>query len=412
MTLTMYPLLIWSLGDHAPLTELLRHTLAAFPDMSTAARMRLLAAAGLSTVLTHGYHEGRAMIEEALRLVPAGHELAHAEVLGARGSLHLFYCEFPAAAEDYTVAYQTLSRAGKRWDALRFGAQLAQVLFYWGKVDEALALANDVIHGARELGHVAARSTIEYVLAQASWLRSGDVGALEQIAQEATRTWPAAGPLFTVLAKGFVALALLEGGVHLDPADVLEGATEQAGYESWRDQFWGEQFRILAYTRPERARAVLARYEHRLPVAGQRAFGGAWAALSRVVDGLATLGELAAAAAFYPQCAEAAVLGLVHTNGHPFECAAGIAAACCENWDVAEAHFARAARETAEMRFVVSEIDVRRWHAWMLLARRAPGDVGRARAMLEHALADARGLGMPWRVRLSESLLRESELAV
>jgi hypothetical protein len=196
--------------------------------------------------------------------------------------------------------------------------------------------------------------------------------------------------------------------VHPDPADVLEGATERAGYESWRDQFWGEQFRILAYTRPDRARAVLERYAHRLPVVGQRAFGGAWAALARVVDGLATLGELSLAAAFYPQCAEAAVNGLVHSNGHPFECAAGIAAACDRQWDVAEGHFERAVRDAIAMRLVVSEIDTRRWHAWMLLARRAPGDGVRARALLEHVVADARRLGMTWRLRVCEALLMES----
>ena len=132
-------------------------------------------------------------------------------------------------------------------------------------------------------------------------------------------------------------------------------------------------------------------------------------ALTRVVDGLATLGDRAGAAALYPQCAEAHALEIVHSNGYLFECAAGIAAACGERWDLAEAHFERAMREAVEMRFVVSEIDVRRWHAWMLLSRRANGDVERARTLIETALSDVRRRGMPWRVRLFDAQLRECE---
>ncbi|MDB4890025.1 MAG: hypothetical protein JWL61_1880 [Gemmatimonadetes bacterium] len=60
----------------------------------------------------------------------------------------------------------------------------------------------------------------------------------------------------------------------------------------------------------------------------------------------------------------------------------GIAAACGECWEVAEAHFERAASEASAIWFVVSEVDVRRW----------------------------RRLGMPWRLRLCEALLRESAL--
>jgi tetratricopeptide (TPR) repeat protein/tRNA A-37 threonylcarbamoyl transferase component Bud32 len=409
VTLTLSTLLTWSLQDHTRLTELLRHTLDAFPDAPAAARARLLAAAGMSMALTHGYRDGLTLAEEGVRLaMAAGDAIARADVLGMRGIVRLCFGEYAAATEDLAPAYETLTRAGRRWDAARFGAQLLQTRFYGGHVDEALSIADAVLCEAREMGHLAARFLAEYVLGEASWLRSGDAAAYDRFAREAVRTWPTAGPLFAENANLFLALSRLESD-HPDPADVLEGAPERAGFEAWRDQYWAEQFRMLAYTRPERARAVLARYAHALPQPGRPAFGGAWSALVRVVDGLAALGDRAAAAALYPQCLDVPRMGLVIASGTmPFTCALGVTAACGERWDAAEAHFAQAAREAAEMRFVVTQDEVRRWHAWALLARRGPGDVERARTLLGEAVSRARSLALPRRLRLCEALLREA----
>jgi hypothetical protein len=95
----------------------------------------------------------------------------------------------------------------------------------------------------------------------------------------------------------------------------------------------------------------------------------------------------------------------------PFTCALGVSAACGEHWDAAEAHFAQAAREAAEMRFVVMQDEVRRWHAWMLLARRASGDVERERTLLGEAVSHARALALPRRTLIYEALLlRQAEV--
>ncbi len=53
----------------------------------------------------------------------------------------------------------------------------------------------------------------------------------------------------------------------------------------------------------------------------------------------------------------------------------------------------------------VAAPDVRRWHAWMLLDRRAAGDVVRARALIGEAIAAYRELGMPMHVAMCDAML-------
>jgi hypothetical protein len=58
------------------------------------------------------------------------------------------------------------------------------------------------------------------------------------------------------------------------------------------------------------------------------------------------------------------------------------------------------------MPHVPQQADIRYWHAWMPLARRAAGDVERSRAMLEEAIPMFEGAGRKRRKRESEELLR------
>jgi tRNA A-37 threonylcarbamoyl transferase component Bud32/tetratricopeptide (TPR) repeat protein len=409
VTLTLSELLIWTLEDHAPLTAMLRRTLDAFPDVPAAVRSRLLAAAGTSAAITHAYHEGLALTEQAVRLAAdAGDEDAHAVALGGRGLVQWFHAE-PGAIDDLAAARAMFARAGRRWPAARFGAQLTGPLLRAGRVDEAEALGADVGREAREIGHLGAWTATEMLRLDVLWQRTADAVAVESLALDAVRAWAAAGPIGAGTASHFLAIARLERGDEPDPADVLLDAMARPGMPAFGDLYWAGHVRVLAYTRPERARAVLARYEHRLPAPGRPAFSNAWAALLYVVEGLAVLGDRARAAALHAPCEALLRRGVLYPAGALTACAAGIAAACGERWDDAEVHFEGGAREAARMRFRVAADDVRRWHAWMLLSRRASGDVARARAMIGEGLADVRRLALPWRTRLYEALLREAD---
>ncbi len=58
---------------------------------------------------------------------------------------------------------------------------------------------------------------------------------------------------------------------------------------------------------------------------------------------------------------------------------------------------------------MIEQPEVRRWYAWMLLERNAPGDVEKVRGLLTEAVEMYRRIGMPKHVEMAEVLLREAE---
>ncbi len=91
----------------------------------------------------------------------------------------------------------------------------------------------------------------------------------------------------------------------------------------------------------------------------------------------------------------------------PIETQAAIAAECGAEWQRAEAHFVNALAVAARLPNIPAQVDARRWYAWMLLRRRAPGDDERARALLEEAIAIAARYQLPRRERLARELLTQ-----
>jgi len=57
---------------------------------------------------------------------------------------------------------------------------------------------------------------------------------------------------------------------------------------------------------------------------------------------------------------------------------------------------------------VIAQPEVRRWYAWMLLNRNAPGDRQTAQRLLTEAIEMYRRIGMPQHLELAETLLREA----
>lgn len=70
-----------------------------------------------------------------------------------------------------------------------------------------------------------------------------------------------------------------------------------------------------------------------------------------------------------------------------------------------EQHFDTALRQAHEIPHRIEQPEVRRWHAWMLLDRAAPGDRERASQLLTEAIALYRDFGMPRHLELAEALL-------
>ena len=117
-TLALSSLVVWSVGGYARMTELLTQTLATVHDMPVATRARLLAMAGSSSAVTHGYDDAMEMIEEAVRLVSSTEDdIARAEVLGLRGMARTYHGEYTAAGNDFSTAFdrscQPIRRAAR-----------------------------------------------------------------------------------------------------------------------------------------------------------------------------------------------------------------------------------------------------------------------------------------------------------
>ena len=89
------------------------------------------------------------------------------------------------------------------------------------------------------------------------------------------------------------------------------------------------------------------------------------------------------------------------------EMAAGIAAACGARWEAAEPHFETALRQAPEIPHRIAEPNVRRWYAWLLLNRDAPGDRDKAHRLLAEAIELYRTFGMPKHVDIAETMLNQ-----
>ena len=409
VALILAGLLNWGFGEHTRLMALLRRTLDGFPDMARKTRIRLLSVSANPASVTEGYESACALVDEAAALAATGTGDVglQAIIAAARGFIYMFFGSYRSAATNFEIAYHAHLESGNRWSAANFGGHLVHTMFYTGRVDDALTMMDDILLTAREVGHRGAQFEMEQLGAEANWQRTGNLDEFTQFAGQAMLNYSVAGVVMGEFARMYWAQARLECD-DVAAADALEGSAERLLHVAWRDQQAAEYFRILAYTRPDRAREVFGSVAQRFPAPGQTAFIGASMTIVRAVEGLAVLGDRSAAGALYPQCADLLRVGFVCSQGLMFQCTAGIAAACAEQWDLAEAHFSEAAREVESLRFIILRGDVQRWHAWMLLSRRGSGDVARARTMLEAAIADARRLQLPWRTRLCESLLDEA----
>ena len=62
-------------------------------------------------------------------------------------------------------------------------------------------------------------------------------------------------------------------------------------------------------------------------------------------------------------------------------------------------------RQADELPHKIAQPEVRRWYAWMLNDRNAPGDQDKARTMLGEAIEMYRAIGMPKHLEMAERML-------
>ena len=406
--LAMSDVLLWTLADHTRSSELLERALDILPDTASAMRVALLGRAGYSRGMVSGGATGLRLIEEGLRLArELGDELIIAEALGSRGVFYSNFLRTADAIDDLAQAWPVLEKAGHRWEAIRFRASYLRVLCIAGRGSESTATLPVAIQHALELGHMGAWFVADQARGQEEWCRSGDTKAFEEFARYGAEAWTALGSWVSV-ANMYLAVALFEAETCDDPADGIASHGLVVGNEAWTDLAWSEYFLMSTQTHPHRALAILEEHVHRIPASAADGSAGTGLAVLRVIRGLAILGEHARSAALYDHSVDILRMGSVLDVSSVVECGCGIAAAAGGQWELAETHFINALHVSRTAPHVPAEPDVLHWHAWMLLHRRAPGDVERAVGMLRECVALCERVRLPRRARLAAEMLHKT----
>jgi tetratricopeptide (TPR) repeat protein len=174
---------------------------------------------------------------------------------------------------------------------------------------------------------------------------------------------------------------------------------------AWSHTARGGRFHVAAYANRPDALTLFEALRPELYRADSRTWAGAALAFHDVICGLALLGQVEEAAAFYPDAADSLTRGIVGRAFTMWATSAGIAAACAGKWDAAEEHFETAAKQAEEVPHIMGAFDNRRWYAWALLRHDAPGDRDRARGLLEEALAGYQKLEAPLFEKIATELL-------
>jgi tetratricopeptide (TPR) repeat protein len=248
---------------------------------------------------------------------------------------------------------------------------------------------------AERLGHIGAISALRnleaYLLAGHGHVRDAEQRSRQAMAfnRAVDNRWG----YFAELTAGVYALR--RGDIAQSLAD-LRAAIEIERPSYWHDVSSQLLLWALAQIKPDDAADLIRRTPARLPNPGRPNTMGAWVHLAIRIPTLVRLGRRDDAAALAPLSAAFDETGIVTLAGWVgfTSTVAGIAHACAQEWDAADAYFRRSL-ELAETLPVKAEQAIARiWLADMLLRRDRAGDRQRARTLLGEAQAVAASLGM------------------
>ncbi len=310
--------------------------------------------------------------------------------------------------EDYR-SVDALRAMGRLWDLAETLSWVHLGLLQVGRLEEADRVAEEVEEAAAPLGHGGALWLSRSGSAVTEMIRTGDLSAFAQRSEELLDFGTEVGIPWIYISHAYVGLVHFWAGRWDDAVAPIERGVElELVAGPTRGQASGHGIRLAAYRgEKENALAMLEERIEHLPRAGRPNTFGSWTLMTCAVESLAVLGERARAADFYEVALDAIETGaIISMEGSKLlESVAGIAAACGEQWDVAERHFETALRQAHELPHVIEQPEVRRWWAWMLLEREAAGDRERARELLSEAITMYRDIGMPKHLEIAEGML-------
>jgi tetratricopeptide (TPR) repeat protein len=304
-------------------------------------------------------------------------------------------------------AARACMKSGDAWNACSVEFYGIWADMYCGNLETGAARLAQAMSRAERIGHYGAIWALKIAESFASAAR----GELDRSLAETVDAWEfgraheVGWNFATSLQRGHFAFwsgnlteaeSWYQHAVKFEGRSYLSGLAEASLFAAWAEA--GD------------ARAARAWNNRRwtLPVPGQLNSLGAWNALERSIIGLARMNIREELAALRPLTDQLLLTGAwTYTLLSPFRTIAGIAAACAGDWAAAETHHLRAIQQTDVAPYRHLEPVAREWYARMLLNRRSPGDLGKARLLLHQAIASYQALGFSARGSLAEEALRK-----
>lgn len=389
------------LGTEVRGLRAIERALAVAGETPTVEQVQLLATGGTLHGATGNLNAGLALSDRAIAMA---NRLASVEARGIataeRGALLFAVGEVQQTLAPSREAVALLASTGKRWQAVWATSRLAYALAWSGNLREGLDLCRsaEAEPEATAIGHMGALYSFLNGAATVEMWLSGERRTYDSCADEITAKLAGFAP-WVELGTLIRAWSAYLGD---DPsADrIATGLGEHPYSVRVIDAYWGVEFVCAAAFNPDRARALLARWDHRHPLRGAPDNIGRVMAMPYLLEGYLLLGDRAGAAALLPfveSCTSK--VGL-----NAFSGSAGRAAAAAGEWDRAEQHFAASLAFAAAKATPLGEATIRLWHAAMLAERDRPVDRPRARAMLELAMPIFERGDFQRRLRLAHEL--------
>ena len=382
--------------------------LDALGDRVTADRARLLARLAMAASYGGDLHAGDAMFDQSLRLADEiGEQGLRGFVLGEMCCGLQASMRLAKLVDSGLRGAEAMRADGDLWGATTALGFTEMNMVQLGRFSESAALERDYAALAERLGNHMSVVMVSRSRGTRDFFSTGDVDALEAFARADLDFCEQRGWVWGGHSCSWLGLAEFLRGNWDAAGEWFERGSANPPPGALAGFCWGSWFQYLAFSgRRAEALAFLDEKRVELPTPGQPNTWTAWTLLFGFTEGLFVLGERDEPAGWHDLVVEARATGAVATSyieGRLLERVAGIAATAARKWDAAEAHFLLALRQGDELPHQVERLETRRFYAQMLTERAGPGDVARARTLLDEAVEGYTRLRMPRHRELAQA---------
>jgi len=397
-------------GSYQEAIETARRGLIYFQADISADRARLLAALGWAHATAGDYDPAQEALREASKIASQlSDPKLEASLLGVRSIINFRFLRLHETVTDGLLSEQLGGSDLPPWQRAQQLLPLHLALLHLGRPEEALRILDELEPLAMKIGQ---SLSVAFCLSTRTCIDFGKAPDLAKLEAGFQRVWKsdqeASSASLEVLSELQLSLVDFFRGNWTSALSHAQASRRGEPRSTMKGFGAGMLFRQMAYAGDrEGAIAVLDENRALLPRSGQPNTVGSWVMLLLVIEGLFMLGEHSQAEQLYPLACELVAIGAVaHWAISRFtQTIAGIAAAAARQWEAAEEHFQIALEQAHAFPNLLEQVEIRRFHAMMLMDRAASGDREKARTLLRESLESYTQIGMPRHIEMTQTLL-------